>query len=116
MLRPVFAAWLEPFRDMGATTVSIRNTSGTDHLPFNAVGLPGFQFIQDPVEYENRTHHSNMDTYDRLQADDLKQASAIIASFVWNAGTRPEMLARKPLPQPEPKKKEEPKKENVSGN
>ncbi len=108
MARPILSAWLGPFRDLGATTVSIRNTGGTDHLSFDAVGLPGFQFIQDPVEYESRTHHSNMDVYDRIQAPDLMQASAIIASFVYHAANRDEKLPRKPLPDPQPK--ERPKK------
>jgi hypothetical protein len=100
MLRPVFQAWLEPFKDLGAATVSIRNTGGTDHLSFDAVGLPGFQFIQDPLDYGTRTHHTNMDVYDRLQKSDLMEAAAIMASFVYNAATRPEMLPRKPLPKP----------------
>ena len=77
-LRPLFEKWLEPFHDLGAKTIVLRNTGGTDHLSFDAVGLPGFQFIQDPLDYFTRTHHSNMDVYDRIQADDLKQASAII--------------------------------------
>ena len=102
MMRPVFEAWLGPFRDLGATTVTIRNTTGTDHLSFDAVGLPGFQFIQDPVEYMSRTHHSNMDVYDRLQEGDLKQASAIVASIVYHAATREELLPRKLLPKPQP--------------
>ncbi len=108
MMRPIFEAWLEPFKDMGATTVTIRNTSGTDHLSFDAVGLPGFQFIQDPLDYMTRTHHSNMDTYDRLPKGDLMQASAVIASFVYNAATRPEMLPRKPLPKPQPRREGRP--------
>jgi Zn-dependent M28 family amino/carboxypeptidase len=102
MMRPIFEAWLEPFKDMGASTISIRNTGGTDHLSFDAVGLPGFQFIQDPMDYDTRTHHSNMDVYDRIQAGDLMQASTIIASFVYNTANRPEMLPRKPLPKPQP--------------
>ncbi len=102
MMRPVFESWLAPFKDLGASTISIRDTGGTDHLSFDAVGLPGFQFIQDPLDYETRTHHSNMDVYDRIQAGDLMQASAIIASFVYNTATRPEMLPRKPLPKPKP--------------
>jgi carboxypeptidase Q len=97
-VRPIFRAWLEPFRDMGASTLTLRNTSGTDHLSFDAVGLPGFQFIQDEIEYSSRTHHSNQDVYDRIQADDMKQASVIIASFVYNAAMRDEKLPRKPLP------------------
>lgn len=100
MVRPIFESWLAPFKDLGATTVSIRKTGGTDHLSFDAVGLPGFQFIQDPVEYQTRTHHSNMDVYDRIVADDLKQMAAIVASFVYDAATREEMLPRKPLPKP----------------
>jgi len=106
MARPIFEAWLAPFRDLGATTVSIRDTGGTDHLSFDAVGLPGFQFIQDPLDYETRTHHSNLDVYDHLQASDLMQASAVLASFVYNAATRPAMLPRKPLPAPLPKPRE----------
>jgi carboxypeptidase Q len=106
MMRPVFSAWLAPFKDLGVTTISGRDTGGTDHLSFDAVGLPGFQFIQDPVEYETRTHHSNMDVYDRLQAPDLMQASAVMASVVYHAATRPEMLPRKPLPKPQPARPE----------
>lgn len=104
MMRPIFEAWLAPFKDLGASTISIRNTGGTDHLSYDAIGLPGFQFIQDPMDYETRTHHSNMDVYDRIQAGDLMQASAIIASFVYNTATRPEMLPRKALPPPQPTK------------
>jgi len=99
-MRPIFEAWLEPFRDLGASTLTIRNTGSTDHVSFDAVGLPAFQFIQDPLDYGTRTHHSNMDTYDRLQPDDMEQASAIEAWFVYNAATRPEMLPRKPMPKP----------------
>jgi hypothetical protein len=81
----------------------MRNTHGTDHLSFDAVGLPGFQFIQDEVEYGSRTHHSNMDVYDRLQSDDLMKASVIVASFVYHAAMRNEMIPRKPVPQePQP--------------
>jgi len=98
MVRPIFEAWLAPFHDLGAGTMTIDVTTGTDHLSFDDVGLPGFQFIQDPLDYETRTHHSNLDVYDHLQAGDLMQASAILASFVYNAATRPEMLPRKPLP------------------
>ena len=105
MVRPIFEDWLKPFEDMGAKTLSIRETGGTDHLSFDRVGLPGFQFIQDPVEYETRTHHSNMDVYDRIQPGDLMQASAIIASFVYHAANRGEMLPREPLPDPQPKEK-----------
>jgi Zn-dependent M28 family amino/carboxypeptidase len=96
-VRPIFEAWLAPFRDMGATTVTIRNTSGTDHLSFDAVGLPGFQFIQDAVEYGTRTHHTNMDFYDRIQRGDMMQAAVIMSSFVYHAAMREELLPRKPL-------------------
>ena len=96
-VRPIFRAWLAPFHDLGAATLTLQNTGGTDHLAFDGVGLPGFQFIQDPVEYDTRTHHSNMDTYERLQADDMKQASVIMAAFVYNAAMRDEKLPRKPV-------------------
>jgi len=96
-VRPIFRAWLAPFHDLGAATLTLQNTGGTDHLAFDGVGLPGFQFIQDPVEYDTRTHHSNMDTYERLQADDMKQAAVIMAAFVYNAAMRDEKLPRKPV-------------------
>jgi len=104
MVRPIFERWLAPFADLGATTLSIDDTGGTDHLSFDAVGLPGFQFIQDPLDYGTRTHHSNIDVYDHIQPGDLMQAAAIMASFVYDAATRPEMLPRKPLPKPLPAK------------
>jgi carboxypeptidase Q len=100
MMRPVFESWLSPFKDLGATTVTIRNTTGTDHLSFDAVGLPGFQFIQDPLNYESKAHHSNLDLYEQALPDDLKQASAILASFVYHAAMRDDLLPRKPLPKP----------------
>lgn len=106
-VRPVFRQWLAPFSDLGATTLTIRRTSGTDHFSFDAVGLPGFQFIQDQVEYSTRTHHSNMDGYDRIQAPDMIHASMIIASFVYHAANREELLPRKPLPKPQPRTKPE---------
>jgi hypothetical protein len=102
---PIFESWIAPLKDLGVTTVTMRNTTGTDHEAFDEVGLPGFQFIQDDLEYESRTHHSNVDTYERLVAEDLKQASVVIAAFVWQAATRPEVLPRKPMPT-EPKKKD----------
>ena len=107
---PLFEAWMHPFKDLGMTTLTMRNTGGTDHLSFDAVGIPGFQFIQDPVEYESRTHHSNMDVYDRLQPEDLKQISVIVASFVYDAAMRDQMLPRKPIEPalpPEPQEKKE---------
>jgi hypothetical protein len=101
--RPVFERWFAPFRDLGVNTIAIRNTGGTDHLSFDALGLPGFQFIQDPLEYGSRTHHSNMDVYDRIQAGDLMQASAVMAAVIYHAANRPEKMPRKPLPEPQPK-------------
>ena len=107
---PIFEAWMKPFKDLGMTTLTMRNTGGTDHLSFDAVGIPGFQFIQDPIEYETRTHHSNMDVYDRLQPEDLKQIAVIVAGFVYDAAMREQMLPRKPIEKAlprEPEKKEE---------
>jgi hypothetical protein len=98
-LRPIFRRWLSPIGDMGATTITSGRTGGTDHMSFDRIGLPGFQFIQDQVEYNSRTHHSNQDVYDRLQADDLKQASVVMAAFVYNAAMADEKLPRKPRPE-----------------
>ena len=99
-MRPLFETWLAPFRDEGATTVTIKNTTGTDHQSFDAVGLPGFQFIQDPLDYGSVTHHSSMDTYDHAVPSDLMQASAIIATLVYQAANYPELMPRKELPRP----------------
>jgi len=99
-IAPIFRAWLKPFHDLDAGTLTLNNTGGTDHQAFDGVGLPGFQFIQDPVAYSTQTHHSNMDNWDHAVADDLKQASTIIASFVWHAAQRDEMLPRKPMASP----------------
>ena len=96
--KPIFTKWLEPFHDLGAKTVTIQNTGGTDHQAFDGIGLPGFQFIQDEIEYDTRTHHTNMDSYDHLQADDLKQAATIIASFIYHAAQRDEKIPRKAAP------------------
>jgi len=103
---PIFEAWISPFKDLGMTTLTMRNTGGTDHLSFDAVGIPGFQFIQDPIEYETRTHHSNMDVYDRLQPEDLKQISVIVAGFVYDAAMRDQMLPRKTIEKPLPREAE----------
>jgi carboxypeptidase Q len=97
-VRPIFAQWLEPFKDLDAKTLTIRNTGGTDHLAFDAVGIPGFQFIQDGIEYNTRTHHSNEDTYDRLIPSDLQQAATIIAAFAFNTAQLDQKLPRKDLP------------------
>jgi hypothetical protein len=104
-IAPIFAQWIAPLHDLGVTTISNRNTGGTDHLSFDAVGLPGFQYIQDPMDYETRTHHSDMDTYDRLHKDDLEQAAIVEAIFLWNTSQRDEMMPRKPFPHPEFEKK-----------
>jgi carboxypeptidase Q len=97
----IFQQWMAPLRDLGVTAITNRNTGGTDHLSFDAVGIPGFQFIQDPMDYDSRTHHSNMDTYERLQPADLKQLAVVEAVFVYNAAMRDKMIPRKPLPHPE---------------
>ena len=97
-VRPIFEKWMGPFKNMGMTTLAMRSVGGTDHVSFDEVGLPGFQFIQDPIEYETRTHHTNMDLYERLQEDDLKQMAVIVASFVYMTANAEELLPRKPMP------------------
>src|SRR5438045_8229031 len=97
-VRPLFRRWLLPFADLEAETLTLSNTGGTDHQSFDGIGLPGFQFIQDEIEYDSRTHHSNQDVFDRIQADDMKQASVIMATFVYNTAMRDDMLPRKPKP------------------
>jgi Zn-dependent M28 family amino/carboxypeptidase len=99
---PIFRTWMEPFHSLGMTALTPRNTGGTDHLAFDAVGIPGFQFIQDEVEYDTRTHHSNMDVYERLQPFDMMKNAVIVASFVYHTANRDQMLPRKPLPKPQP--------------
>ena len=96
-VRSIFRTWLSPFEDLDAATISLANTGGTDHQSFDAIGIPGFQFIQDPLEYDTRTHHSSMDVYERIQEEDVKQASIIMASFVYHTAMRDEKLPRKPL-------------------
>lgn len=111
-VRPIFKTWLSSFKDpkwwnekfdsakdtnMSANTLSLSNTGGTDHLSFDAIGLPGFQFIQDPIEYDTRTHHSNMDVFDRIQADDMKQMSIIVAAFVYQTAMMDDKMPRKPM-------------------
>ncbi len=97
----IFQQWMAPLQDLGVSTITMRDTGGTDHEAFDSVGVPGFQFIQDMLDYGSRTHHSNMDTYERLQADDLAQAAVVEAIFVYNTAMRDQMLPRKPLPRPE---------------
>lgn len=96
--RPIFEQWFAAIKDVTPGAVTIRNTGGTDHQSFDAVGLPGFQFIQDPLDYDTRTHHSNMDTYDRVQQADIEQMAVVEAFFVYEAATRPDKLPRKDLP------------------
>jgi carboxypeptidase Q len=98
---PIFQQWFAPFKDLGASTVTLHKTGSTDHVSFDAIGIPGFQFVQDPIDYETRTHHSNEDNYDHLVMSDLMQAATIEAAFVYLAAMRPEMMPRKPLPKPE---------------
>jgi len=97
-VRPIFQAWLAPFADLGAATLAFENSEDTDHVLFDEAGLPGFNFLQDRIDYYDRTHHSNMDTYERLLEDDLKQAAAVVASFVYHTAMRDEKLPRKPGP------------------
>jgi hypothetical protein len=105
----IFAQWIAPLKDLGVTTLTMRNTGGTDHLSFDSVGIPGFQFIQDDLDYESRTHHSNQDVVERLQAADLKQIATVETIFVYNAAQRDQMIPRKPLPNPvDEQKKREP--------
>ncbi len=100
-IAPIFQQWIEPLKDLGVTTITLRNTGGTDHEAFDGIDIPGFQFIQDPLDYGSRAHHSNMDTYERLSPDDLAQAAVVEATFVYNAAMRDQMLPRKPMPHPE---------------
>ena len=102
MMRPIFEQWFAALKDLTPGVITIRNTGGTDHQSFDRVGLPGFQFIQDPMDYNTRTHHSNMDVYDRVQPADLEQMAVIEAAFVYDAATRPDKLPRKELPPPQP--------------
>jgi Zn-dependent M28 family amino/carboxypeptidase len=104
MARPIFEAWLSPFKDEGAGTITLQDTGGTDHLSFDEVGLPGFEFIQDPLDYFSRTHHSSLDVYEHAQAGDLMQAAAIVASVAYDAANRAEAFPRKTLPLPLPAK------------
>ena len=98
--RPIFAQWIAPLADLGVTILGPRNVASTDHSSFDNVGLPAFQFVQDRLEYNSRTHHSNMDTYDRVQRDDLLQQATVAAVFAYNAAMRDEKLPRKALPAP----------------
>ena len=99
-VRPIFSAWMAPFADLGMGTLTIRGTGSTDHVSFDKVGLPGFQFIQDPIEYFTHSHHSSMDLYERVQAGDLMKNAVIMAAFVYQAATRDDLLPRKTLPVP----------------
>jgi carboxypeptidase Q len=96
--RPIFEAWMAPLHDLGVTIIGPRSVSQTDHVSFDNAGLPGFQFLVDRLEYNARTHHSNMDTVDRVQRDDLVQQATVIAVFAYDAAMRDEKLPRKALP------------------
>jgi carboxypeptidase Q len=98
---PIFAQWIAPLKDLGVTTITNRNTGGTDHLSFDAVGLPGFQYIQDELDYETRTHHSNLDTVEHVKEADMEQAAVVEAIFLYNTSEREAMMPRKPMPHPE---------------
>jgi Zn-dependent M28 family amino/carboxypeptidase len=97
-VEPIFRAWSEPLADLGVEIFSPRSVTGTDHESFDELGLPAFQFVQERYEYNSRTHHSNMDFYDRVQPDDLKQAATVAAVFVWHAATRDDRLPRRAAP------------------
>ena len=113
--RPIFEAWLKPFHDLGADTVTLRDTGGTDHRAFDGVGLPGFQFVQDKLDYFTKTHHTNLDTLDHVRRDDLVQASIVVTSFVYHAAMRDDPLPRKPMPrEPEPEPDSESESESES--
>jgi carboxypeptidase Q len=94
---PIFREWLSPFSSMGATRVVAANTGSTDHVMMHSVGVPAFQFIQDPLDYSSRVHHTSVDTYDHMKIADLKQAAIIMATFLWNAAEREQPLPRKPI-------------------
>jgi carboxypeptidase Q len=98
---PIFEQWIAPLKDLDVTTISARLTGSTDHMPFDEVGIPGFQFIQDPLDYDTRSAHTNMDVYERLVPGDLEQAAVVEAIFVYNTAMRDQMMPRKPLPHPE---------------
>ena len=100
-IAPIFEQWIEPLKDLGVTTLTLRNTGGTDHEAFDGIGIPGFQFIQDPLDYDSRAHHSNMDVYEELSPEDLAQAAVVEAIFVYNTAMRDQMLPRKAFPHPE---------------
>jgi len=96
--RPIFREWLAPFQELGAATLSFINVGGTDHIRFDEIGLPGFQFIQDELEYDTRTHHTSQDVLERVQPEDLKKAAIIMAAFIYHTAMRDEPLPRKPMP------------------
>ena len=112
---PIFEQWMEPLKDLGVSTITMRDTGGTDHEAFDSVGIPGFQFIQDQLDYSSRTHHSNMDVYERLQPDDLAQAAVVEAIFVYNTAMRDQMLPRKALPHPELEERRKAPLKNMPG-
>ena len=108
LVAPIFRKWMEPLRDLGVTTIAPGNTGGTDHLAFDAVGIPGFQFIQDEMDYSTLTHHSNLDVYEHIRPNDLKQAAVVMATFVYQTAQRDEMLPRKPIRPDDPRPDQRP--------
>lgn len=104
---PLFERWMAPLKDLGVSTVTMRNTAQTDHMSFDAVGLPGFQFLQEELDYMSRTHHTNMDTVEHVKREDVAQASVVMAWFVYNAAMSDQLLPRKPMPPPPPETRRE---------
>lgn len=96
-VKPIFEAWMEPLRDLGVTTIALQSTEGTDHLPFDWIGIPGFQFVQDPIDYVPQVHHTNQDNVNHCLHEDLIQSAIVMASFVYHTAMREEKLPRKPL-------------------
>ncbi len=99
-VRPIFEEWMKPLQALGVTTIALRSTEGTDHLPFDYIGIPGFQFVQDPIDYIPQLHHTNQDVYDHCVPEDIIQSAVVMATFVYHTAMREEMLPRKPLPVP----------------
>ena len=106
-VKPILEKWMEPFKDLGMTTLTMRNTGSTDHVSFDAVGIPAFEFLQDPLDYGTLTHHSNLDVYEHIRPLDLQQASTIMADFVYNAAMCDEMIPRKPIRPDDPPEKQD---------
>ena len=98
--RPLFASMLAPLSDLGASTTTIKNVGSTDHMPFTSVGIPAFTFIQDPIDYDTRTHHTDKDDASFLMPEDLKQAAVVVATVLYQVANLPDLVPRMPLPPP----------------